>query len=158
MQILLANPRGFCAGVERAIAIVETSFLSAHCPTMLELYGTEGTIYVPDPNFFGGKVEMAGRDGKLQDVPLWDHPLSKNNQEHPSVGPLANYRTAGLADMVAGIRDGRDARCSIDRALHGVEVMTACLKSGAEGSFVTMQTTCTRPAALGIAEAQALMA
>jgi 4-hydroxy-3-methylbut-2-enyl diphosphate reductase len=23
MQIILANPRGFCAGVERAIAIVE---------------------------------------------------------------------------------------------------------------------------------------
>ncbi len=53
---------------------------------------------------------------------------------------------------------GRDARCSIDRALHGVEVMTAALKSGAEGTFVPMGTTCTRPAALGIDEALALMA
>ncbi len=30
MQILLANPRGFCAGVDRAISIVERA---------LELYG-----------------------------------------------------------------------------------------------------------------------
>jgi len=129
-----------------------------HKRVHMELYGTEGTIYVPDPNFFGGKVEVAGRDGKLEEVPLWDHPLSKTNQDHPSAGPLANYRTAGLADMARAIMDGGDARCSIDRALHGVEVMTACLKSGAEGSFVTMGTTCTRPAALGIKEATALLA
>jgi 4-hydroxy-3-methylbut-2-enyl diphosphate reductase len=35
MRIILANPRGFCAGVERAIGIVERA---------LELYGTP--IYV----------------------------------------------------------------------------------------------------------------
>jgi len=35
MQILLANPRGFCAGVDRAIDIVERA---------LELFGTP--IYV----------------------------------------------------------------------------------------------------------------
>lgn len=35
MQILLANPRGFCAGVDRAISIVERA---------LELYGAP--IYV----------------------------------------------------------------------------------------------------------------
>ncbi len=33
MQILLANPRGFCAGVDRAISIVERA---------LELYGAPG--------------------------------------------------------------------------------------------------------------------
>ena len=124
----------------------------------IELYGTEGTIYVPDPNFFGGKVELAQRDGAVTEVPLWDHPFGKPNQPHPTQGMLANYRTAGLADMAAALREGRAARCSIDLALHAVEVMTACLKSGETGGFVTMQTTCTRPAALGIAEARALMA
>jgi hypothetical protein len=35
--------------------------------------------------------------------------------------------------------------------------MTSILKSGAEGRFVDLTTTCTQPAALGIAEAQALL-
>ena len=58
----------------------------------------------------------------------------------------------------AALIDGRDQRCSLDRTLHGVEVMTACLESGETGAFVTMQTTCTRPAALGLDEARALLA
>ncbi len=123
----------------------------------IELYGTEGTIYVPDPNFFGGQVEIAHRDGPVAEAKVWDHPFGKINQDH-SGRPLANYRTAGLADMVQAVMAGRDARCSLDRALHGVEVMTAALTSGADGAFVTMQTTCTRPAALGPDEARALLA
>ena len=128
-----------------------------HKRNHFELYGTEGTLYVPDPNFFGGQVEVGGRDGSLTVLPAWEHPFGKINQ-HPNGRDLANYRTAGLADMVAALKDGRDARCSLDRTLHGVEVMTACIKSGERGEFLTMTTTCTRPAALGIDEARALLA
>jgi predicted dehydrogenase len=128
-----------------------------HKRNHFELYGTEGTLYVPDPNFFGGTVEVADRDGTLSTVTPWDHPFGRPNQEHPKHGALANYRTAGLADMVTALMEGRDARCSLDRTLHGVEVMTACLKSGETGEFVTLTTTCTRPAALSPAEAQALL-
>lgn len=123
----------------------------------MELYGTEGSIFLPDPNFFSGPVEVAGRDGHIAQVAAWDHPFGRNNAHHPSMGDHANYRMAGLADLVAALQDGRDARCSIDRALHGVEVMTACLASGAQGRFVDMQTTCTRPAALDPAAARALL-
>ncbi len=124
----------------------------------MELYGTEGTLYLPDPNFFGGVVEVGGKDGTIREVPVWDHALGRPNQEHAKHGPLANYRTAGLADMAQAILGGRDARCSLERALHGVEVMTACLLSGETGQFVAMQTSCTRPAALGPVEAAALLA
>jgi predicted dehydrogenase len=129
----------------------------AHKRAPMELYGTEGSIFLPDPNFFGGTVELAGRDGQIAPLPHWDHPFGVPNQDHGH-GPLANYRTAGLADMVAALVEGRDHRCSLERTLHGVEVMTAVLRSGETGSFVTLETTCTRPAALGPAEAQALMA
>jgi predicted dehydrogenase len=121
-----------------------------------EFYGTEGTLYVPDPNFFGGTLEVAGKDGVISTVEPWDHPFGKVNQHHNGRA-LANYRTAGLADMAAATMEGRDARCSLERTLHGVEVMTACLKSGETGEFVTLTTTCTRPAALGPEEAQALL-
>lgn len=60
--------------------------------------------------------------------------------------------------MVTALTEGRDARCSLERALHGVEVMTACLKSGETGQFVTLTTTCTRPAALSPDQARALLA
>lgn len=122
----------------------------------MELYGTDGSLFVPDPNFFGGTVEASGRNKDIQPLDMWAHPFSVNNQEHVN-GPRANYRTAGLADMAQAIIAGRDARCSLERALHGVDVMTAILKSGETGAFVTLSTTCTQPAALGIEEAQALL-
>jgi predicted dehydrogenase len=128
----------------------------AHRHPNMELYGTKGSIYVPDPNFFGGDVLVArGRD-EAKALPAWDHPLGIPNQEHAQ-GKMANYRTAGLADMAIAIIEGRDGRCSLDRTLHGVDAMTSILKSGETGAFVDLTTTCTRPAALGIAEARALL-
>ncbi|EJJ30731.1 Gfo/Idh/MocA family protein [Rhizobium sp. CF142] len=128
----------------------------SHRHANMELYGTDGSLYVPDPNFFGGVVEASGRDKDIKALGAWDHPFGKFNQESPN-GPRANYRTAGLADMAMALIDGRDARCSLDRTLHGVDIMTSILKSGAEGRFVELTTTCTQPAALGIEEAQALL-
>ncbi|MBB3137389.1 putative dehydrogenase [Rhizobium pisi] len=128
----------------------------SHRHANMELYGTDGSLYVPDPNFFGGTVEASGRDKDIKPLEAWDHPFGKINQENPN-GARANYRTAGLADMVTALIEGRDARCSLDRTLHGVDVMTSILKSGEEGRFIDLTTTCTQPAALGIEEAQALL-
>jgi predicted dehydrogenase len=128
----------------------------SHRHANMELYGTDGSLFVPDPNFFGGVVEASGRNKDIQPLEPWDHPFGKLNQESPH-GPRANYRTAGLADMALAIIEGRDARCSLQRALHGVDVMTSILKSGEEHRFVELSTTCTQPAALGIEEALALL-
>ena len=100
---------------------------------------------------------VGGMDGVVTAVPAWDHALGRPNQEHPGQGALANHRTAGLAVMAHPILTGRNARCSLERAPHGVEVMTGCLASGETGQFVTLQTGCTRPAALGLDEAAALL-
>lgn len=125
-----------------------------HAP--MELYGEGGTVYVPDPNFFGGEVRYT-KDGKtVTKAPAWDHPFSVPNDKH-NVGMLANYRTAGLADMALAILADRPHRCSLELALHAVDVMTGILKSGETGKFVEMSTTCERPAALGPKEARALM-
>jgi len=127
-----------------------------HRHANMELYGTDGSLFVPDPNFFGGVVEATGRNKEINALEGWDHPFGINNQESAQ-GPRANYRTAGLADMAQAILEGRDARCSLDRVLHGVDVMTAILKSGETGEFISLSTTCTQPAALGIEEARALL-
>lgn len=122
----------------------------------IELYGTEGTLFVPDPNWFGGTVEIAGRDGQVREE-TWEHPLGQPNDLRPG-GDFANYRTAGLADMALAILEGREARCGLDRALHGIDVMTSILRSGETGRFVELETTCTRPEPLGPDAARALLA
>lgn len=125
----------------------------AHRHGNMELYGTEGSLFVPDPNFFGGALERAGRDGVIGAVDGWDHPFGTPNQ-----GTQANYRMAGLADMAAAIGEDRPHRCSLDLAIHAVDVMTAILRSGEDGAFVTLATTCERPQALPPEAARALLA
>ena len=123
----------------------------------IELYGTEGTVYVPDPNFFGGDITITDQSGTKTKVEPWEHPFGKINQDPGGANPRANYRTAGLADMMAAVEAGRPARCGLDVALHAVDVMTSLLKAGESGQVLTLATTCERPAALGPDEARALL-
>ncbi len=120
--------------------------------TNMELYGQAGTLHIPDPNFFGGEVRMTKKQAFVNAMPQWDHPFSEINDNGQ-----ANYRTAGLADMAQAILAGRPHRCSLEFALHVVDVMTSILASGEEGKFIDISTTCDQPAALGVADAQALL-
>jgi predicted dehydrogenase len=159
-QIPVTTPTNIHALLEfvsGATITLSTSWdIWAHRHGNMELYGTEGSLFVPDPNFFGGKLEFAGRDGVIAEAKAWDHPFGINNDGKPA-GTRANYRTAGLADMAVAIVEGRDARCSLDRALHAIDVMASVLHSAETGSFVDLGTTCTRPEPLGPDEARALL-
>ena len=119
----------------------------------MELYGTDGSLFVPDPNFFGGDVEFGGEGGQIAALPAWDHPFGRPNDDEGR----ANYRCAGLADMATAIGEGRDHRCNIDLAVHAVDVMTAILRAGEERRWVDLTTTCDRPASLSPDEARALL-
>ncbi|MEX0861116.1 MAG: Gfo/Idh/MocA family oxidoreductase, partial [Cucumibacter sp.] len=129
----------------------------AHGHHNMELYGSEGTLFVPDPNFFSGDVVFGDKDGKLETLKVWDHPLGVPNQQRDNGSMLANYRTAGLVDLVRAIEQGRKPRCSLETSLHAVDIMTSILKSGETGEFVELSTTCDQPALLTPAEARAMM-
>ena len=118
----------------------------------MELYGETGSLFVPDPNFFGGLVEKSGESSEIEAVEAWDHPFGVANQDD-----RANYRCAGLADMATAIAEGRKHRCDIDVAVHAVDVLTGILRAGEERRFVDMATTCERPAALSPSEAADLL-
>lgn len=128
----------------------------AHRHKNMELYGADGSMILPDPNFFGGRIMASGRGPRFARVAHWEHPFAVPNDGRPA-SRFANYRGAGLADMAVAILEGRDARCSLERALHAVDVMASILKSGETGAFVDLQTTCTRPEPLGPEEARALL-
>ncbi|WP_333715241.1 Gfo/Idh/MocA family oxidoreductase [Yoonia sp.] len=125
----------------------------AHRHANMELYGETGSLFVPDPNFFGGDIEIGKPGEDIAALPATDHPFGVPNQD-----TRANYRCAGLADMAAAIDEGRQHRCNIDLAVHAVDVMTGILRAGEERRFIDLTTTCERPAALSPAQAQALLA
>jgi predicted dehydrogenase len=134
----------------------------AHKHQNMEIYGQTGAMFVPDPNFFGGDVMVAGSDQKPVALPAWDHPFHKNNwgmanSQNPSDWIWANYRCAGLADMADAIAKKKLARCDISMVAHVVEVMTAMMESGKARRVVTLKSTCKRPAPFGPAEARALL-
>lgn len=131
--------------------------VEAHTHQNMEIYGTDGSLYVPDPNFFGGELVLARRNGVREVVEPWKHPLGVPNWERPEGPPFANYRTAGLADMMLAIEAGRKPRCSLETTLHGVDIMTSILRSAETGQSITLSTTCDRPEALGPVEAQSLL-
>ena len=74
-------------------------------------------------------------------------------------GAMANYRTAGLADMAMAILEGPAAPLlARPRAARGRRDDLDPEVAARRASSSTLQTTCTRPAALGIEDAKALLA
>jgi predicted dehydrogenase len=127
-----------------------------HEHNCMELYGSKATLHVPDPNFFGGELRVATSEEQRQ-ITL-EHPFARINDEEDDGTGRANYRGAGLADMIAAIEQGREHRCNDTLALHVVEIMTGVLQAAATGQAVTVQGSCSRPAALDADAARALLA
>ena len=123
----------------------------------MELYGEKGSIYVPDPNFFGGELTVTDEDQPMESLLPFDHPFGIPNEEEDDGSMRANYRAAGLADMAIAINEGRVHRCSAELATHVVDVMVSILDSGERGEFVVIRTSCERPAPLGIEEAKSML-
>ena len=77
-----------------------------HTHPPIELYGTEGSLRVPDPNFYGGVVETSDKGGDWVKHDSQKMPLGRANW--PADAPRhANYRALGVADMIAALRSGR---------------------------------------------------
>ena len=129
----------------------------AHRHANMELYGSKGSLYIPDPNFFAGDVSLMGQEGEPVEIDSDVHPFSVINSEDSHGIERANYRCAGLADMAAAIIEDRPHRCSLELATHVVEVMTAILRSAESRSWVDMETSCERPEALNAVQAKALL-
>jgi predicted dehydrogenase len=102
----------------------------------IEIYGSEGSLSVPDPNRFDGpvRVRRAGEE-EWTEVPL-TRPYNDNS------------RILGVADMVQGIQSGRPHRASGDLAYHVLDIMHASLESSDQGRHIAIESTVERPAAL----------
>jgi predicted dehydrogenase len=131
-----------------------------HGHPAIELYGTEGSLRVPDPNFFGGHVEVTERGGDWRAVDSSDMPLGAPNWRSPNWAPdmpsRANYRALGLADLASAALKGTPHRSSGRLGLHVLEVMHSILEGAATGQPKAITTTLERPATLDDRDAAAL--
>jgi predicted dehydrogenase len=117
-----------------AIVQIATSFdVAGHRHTPIEIYGTMGTLLVPDPNRFGGPVNYLAVGGSWEEIPV----------EAPYAD--GNYRGLGAADLGRAIRTGQPHRTSGMLALHVLEVMEAFGRSSETGRHVPIETRVERP-------------
>lgn len=124
-----------------SVATVITSFdvWSANLPR-IEIYGSEGSLAVPDPNTFGGPVLFRLRDrGEWKEIPLL-------------FGYDENSRGAGVADMAHALAAGGGHKANGDLAYHVLDIMQGFHDASASGSHYELQSTCRRPDAFKMGE------
>ncbi len=127
----------------------------AHGHPKLELYGSEGSMRLADPNFFGGAVFLSERGGDWSEQDSTTMPLGRPNW--PGDAPqVANYRGLGVAELARAVRTGAPHRASGQLALHGLEVMIAIIDGSAEGKPVEIATPIEKPPRLSEADAAAI--
>jgi hypothetical protein len=114
---------------------------------------------VPDPNFFGGKVEFTIRDGEWRSEDSSAMYFSKPNwcaPSWPTSHPMqANYRCLGHAEQARSGTDRTVHRSNGRLALNVLEVMHAILQSAETHAIIAIGTQIERPLALSHDEVQA---
>jgi len=122
----------------------------------IELHGQKASLRLPDPNWFGGDLLIAGEGEDWRTIHTDDKTFGAKNW--PKAAPkFANDRGLGLADMAQAIIDRRPHRANGDVALHVLAVMAGILEAAAEGRRAAISPTCERPAPLGEADAKMLL-
>jgi predicted dehydrogenase len=128
---------GVMAFANGAVVQISMSFdVAGHKHVPIEVYGTEGTLLVPDPNRFEGPVEYLKKGGTFEKCEV--------------TAPYADgdYPSLGVADMAHAIRSNRPHRASGSLTLHVLEVMEAFQTASDDGRTVTITTQVERPAPL----------
>ena len=127
-----------------AIGNITTSFdmwgptrdVRAHTKKTIEIYGTEGTLTVPDPVHLGGRIRLLKMDGD-KEMEWIEMPLA-----YEEIGEI---RGMGLVEMAWAIKQQRNCRVNGNVANHVLEIMYAIHKSSDIGRHIELNTTCEKP-------------
>jgi predicted dehydrogenase len=128
------------------VALTSSWDVWKHQRRPFEIYGSEGSMLVPDPNFFGGEVLVSAEGGDWQRLDIGGQPFGAPNRTLRSGAEVADYRIIGLLDMAMAVRHGRPHRASGALALHVLEVLEALGRASEEGRHITIQSPAQRPA------------
>jgi predicted dehydrogenase len=101
----------------------------------MEIYGTEGSLILPDPNHYTGDVLVSR--------------LSYGENAWIKLPDLLEYkdtvRGIGIADMVYALEGKRPLRASGEMALHITEIINAFDEAAMKKECITLQTSCDIP-------------
>jgi predicted dehydrogenase len=119
-----------------AVGVLITSFdVYSHSMPYIEIYGTEGTLKIPDPNTFGGPVFVRRlREEKWSEIPLTN-------------AYSDNSRGLGITEMAEAIEENRPHRASGELAFHVLDIMHGIHDASASGKYYKLKSKCGRPAA-----------
>jgi len=120
-----------------AVGAITTSFdVQRSTLPCIEVYGSEGSILVPDPNGFSGPVKLFKKG-------------SDNWREVSLTHPYAdNSRGLGVLDLIESVEENRPNRASGELAFHVLDAMHAILDSSDSGQVIELAGLRTRDAAM----------
>ena len=103
----------------------------------IEVFGSEGTLSVPNPNNFAGPVLLRRSDKakEWEEIPL-------------THGYTENCRGIGVADMADAIQNDRPHRASGELAYHVLDLMHAFHDASDQERHIAIESRCHQPAPL----------
>lgn len=138
-RFMIEDANVITAAMQYASGVLGTLHMNSDCiideTYGLEIYGTEGIVYMGNPNEFGDPVYLQKTLGEKVRFPL-------------THGYAENSRGLGAAEMAWSIVKGRKNRACKEMAFHVFEMMHGIMASAESGKAVMMQSTFQTPAAL----------
>ena len=123
----------------------------AHQRNHIELYGSEGSMIVPDPNMFGGSVYVCNKLGdpwkeyKTNKMHLGKINIRSQSSRANESPTNANYRGAGLAEMAYSIENKKINKCNGELSLHVLDIIQSTMKACKTNKPLAIKTTCKKP-------------
>ncbi len=123
----------------RFVSGADASFVASwdvcgHSLPHVEIYGTQGTLTLPDPNWFGGAVIQTNPDGSKQSLDLASFKYGTPNRAMLNDAKVADYRGLGLADLCDSIVEQRLPRLGLPFAADLTEALLL-LSESTDGTF-----------------------
>ena len=110
-----------------------TSESSVFTQPRFEIHGTQGSLYMFDPNDFGGEIKLKrNTNGQPESIPQL-FPFVEEN------------RGIGVADMAYGIINDRRSRVDVSMGFHAFEAVHGICSSCDTGQVYIMSSKCERP-------------
>jgi predicted dehydrogenase len=103
---------------------------------VVEIHGTEGTIVIPDPNQFTGRIAYVKPLGVIRDGMSFEQEWIEIAHEDVQVG-----RGLGALDMVRAIAEGRPHVASGELGFHVLDILLSAQESAATGTTVVVEST-----------------